>query len=149
LGPLPAESVLSDFLLIRFFDGTPVINRWRKNVRIALSLGLMALFVTAGYLRADDKPKYTVKEVMKECKPKGVIKKVLAGEGTDADKKKTLELFQALAAAKPKGDADSWKKFNDPIVAAAKDVVDGKDGAVAALKKAANCSDCHAEFKGK
>ncbi|MDB5385673.1 MAG: hypothetical protein JWM11_1319 [Planctomycetaceae bacterium] len=117
-------------------------------MRIALSLGLLALFVTAGYLRAEDKPKYTIKDVMKECKPKGVIKKVLSGDSTDAEKKKVLELFEALAANKPsKGDAESWKKFNDPIVAAAKDVVDGKDGAVATLKKAANCSDCHAEHK--
>src|SRR3569832_289315 len=117
------------------------------KVRIALSLGLLALFVTAGYLRADDKPKYTIKEVMKECKPKGVIKKVTMGEGTAEDKMKVLELVQALAAAKPKGELDNCMKFNDPIVAAAKDVVDGKDGAVAALKKAVNCSECHAEFK--
>ena len=108
----------------------------------------MALFVTAGYLRAEDKPKYTIKDVMKECKPKGVIKKVISGMGSDDEKKKVLELLEALAANKPsKGDTDSWKKFNDPIVAAAKDVVEGKDGAVAALKKAVNCADCHAEHK--
>jgi hypothetical protein len=118
-------------------------------VRIALSLGLMALFVTAGYLRAaDEKPKYTIKLVMKECKPKGVIKKVISGDGTADDKKKVMEFVEALAANKPAvGSEESWKKFNDPIVAAAKDVVDGKDGAVAALKKAFNCADCHAEHK--
>lgn len=124
-------------------------ERWRIEVRIALSLGLAAVLLAASYAGADDKPKYTTKEVMKEAhgKPK-LLNKVLDGKATDDDKKKLLELYEAMAKNKPaKGDADNWKKLNDAIVAAAKDVVAGKDGSVDALKKATKCGDCHSAHK--
>ncbi len=120
-------------------------------MRIALSLGLAAVMLAAGYVGAEDpKPKYTIKEVMKQTngKPAKLLNKVLDGKGTDDDKKKILELYEEMAKHKaPKGDADHWKKLNDAIVAAAQDVVDGKEGGLAALKKAANCGDCHMAHK--
>jgi len=118
-------------------------------VRIALSLSLVALFVSAGFLNADDKkPKYTIKEVMKEHKKGKLRDTVLGGKASDEEKKHLLELYEAMAAGKPsKGEADSWKKLNDAIVAAAKDVVEGKDGAIDALKKATACGDCHSAHK--
>jgi hypothetical protein len=119
-------------------------------VRIALSLGLAALFLTAGYAGAEDeKPKYTIKEVMKIANKEKLLNKVVDGKGTAEDKKKILELYEAMAKNKPpKGDADSWKKTTEAIVAAAKDVVDGKDGSLDALKKVATkCGDCHKEHK--
>ena len=119
-------------------------------MRIALSLGIAALLLAAGYVGADDKPKYTTKEVMKQFHGKGkLLTKILDGKGTDEDKKKILEVYEEMAKNKTKGDADDWKKLNDAIVAAAKDVVDGKDGAIPALKKATTCSDCHTGHKGK
>ena len=125
-------------------------------MRIALSLGLVALFLTASMAGADDKdkPKYTTKEVMKLAhgKDKGMpslLTKITDGKGTDEDKKKILELYEALAKNPTKGDAADWKKLNDAIITAAKDVVDGKEGSVAVLKKAAACGACHNGHKGK
>lgn len=119
-------------------------------MRIALSLGLAALFLTASYAGADDeKPKYTIKEVMKQANKDKLLNKVIDGKGSAEDKKKLLELYEAMAKNKPaKGDAENWKKLNDAIVAAAKDVVDEKEGGIAALKKtAAKCGDCHSAHK--
>lgn len=119
-------------------------------MRIALSLGLLALFVSAGFLQADDdkKPKFTIKEVMKEHKKDKLRDKVTSGKASDEEKKKLLEMYEAMAANKaPKGEPESWKKLNDAILAAAKDVVDGKDGSADALKKATACGDCHSAHK--
>lgn len=118
-------------------------------MRIALSVGLSLLFLVASFAGADDKPKYTIAEVMKLAHKKGgLLSKVTDGKATDEDKKKLLELYEAMAKCKPtKGDADNWKKLNDAIVTAAKEVVDGKEGAVKALKKATNCLDCHPTYK--
>lgn len=118
-------------------------------MRIALSLGLAALILTASYAGADDKPKYTIKEVMKAAHGKDkLLSKVTDGKASDEDKKKLLEYYEAMAKNKPaKGTSESWKKLNDAIVAAAKDVVDGKEGAVEALKKATKCGDCHPSHK--
>lgn len=120
-------------------------------MRMTLSLGLAALMLAAGYVGAEDaKPKYTIKEVMKQAhgKPAKLLAKVLDGKGTDDDKKKILELYEEMAKNKaPKGDADNWKKLNDAVVAAAQEVVDGKEGGIAALKKATTCGDCHSAHK--
>ena len=105
----------------------------------------------AGIVGAQDgKPKYTIKEVMKQAtgRPAKLLNTILDGKGTDDDKKKLLELYTEMAKNKaPKGDADNWKKLNDAVVAAAKDVVDGKEGGIEALKKATNCKDCHSQHK--
>ena len=119
-------------------------------MRIALSLGLAALFLTASFAGAEDKEKakYTTKEVMKLAHKEKLLNKVLDGKGSAEDKAKILELYEAMAKNKPtKGEADNWKKLNDAIIAAAKDVVDGKDGASDALKKATKCGDCHSAHK--
>jgi hypothetical protein len=124
-------------------------------VRIALSLGLAALLLTASLAGADDKdtekPKYTIKEVMKIVAGKDkLLAKVTDGKGTDEDNKKVLEAFEELHKNEPKagkGSSEDWKKLTAAIVAASKDVVEGKEGAPAALKKAASCGDCHKVWK--
>lgn len=118
-------------------------------MRIALSLGLAALFLSAGYVGAQDaKPKYTIKEVMKLAHKEKLLNKVTDGKGSTEDKKKILGLYEEMAKNTPaKGDKENWKKLNDAIVAAAKDVVEGKDGGIEALKKATKCGDCHSAHK--
>ncbi|MDB5335499.1 MAG: hypothetical protein JWN70_1118 [Planctomycetaceae bacterium] len=118
-------------------------------MRIALSLGLAALFLSAGFVGAEDaKPKMTTKEVMKVIGKDKLLAKVTDEKGTDEDKKKILEVFEELAKNTPKkGDAENWKKLTTTIVAAAKDVVDGKEGAIANLKKVSKCGDCHSAHK--
>ena len=121
-------------------------------MRIALSLGLAALLLTASFAGADDKdkPKMTIKEVMKVVAKDKLLAKVTDDKGTAEDKKKLLEAFEELAKNSPKegkGTPEEWKKLTAAIVVAAKDVVDGKEGSLATLKKTAACGDCHKVFK--
>ncbi len=48
-----------------------------------------------------------------------------------------------------KVDAESWKSKTTALIKAAQLAVDGKKGAGAALKKAANCKACHNVHKGQ
>lgn len=108
--------------------------RWMMSlVLTGLVMGLASL----GMARYEE-PKYTIKEVMKDCMKGGLCKKVASGKGTDDDKEKLIEEFTALAAnTPPKGEKDSWKKLTGALLKAAK-ANDGK-----ALLTAANCKACH------
>ena len=68
-------------------------------MRIALSLGLAALLLTASFAGADDKdkPKMTIKEVMKVVAKDKLLAKVTDDKGTAEDKKKLLEAFEGDA----------------------------------------------------
>jgi hypothetical protein len=104
-----------------------------------LTLGLVSMT-----LAADEKPKYTIKEVMKEAMKGGLCKKVATGKATEEDKAKLVEMFKAMTQNKPpKGESESWKSKTDALLTAAK----GDDGK--ALGKAANCMACHEVHKGK
>ena len=92
----------------------------------------------------------TIKEVMKVVAKDKLLAKVTDDKGTAEDKKKLLEAFEELAKNSPKegkGTPEEWKKLTAAIVVAAKDVVDGKEGSLATLKKTAACGDCHKVFK--
>jgi hypothetical protein len=122
-------------------------------MRRVFPMAVLSLAVVSGGLisvlrAADEKPKYTIKEVMTEHK-KGKLKdKVIDGSASADDKKKLVAMYEAMAKNKPpKGDAESWKKLNDALIKASKEVEEGKDGGVDALKKAVNCSACHKEHK--
>jgi mono/diheme cytochrome c family protein len=74
---------------------------------------------------------------------------VADGKATDEEKAKLVECFEALPANKPpKGEEESWKEKTAALIAAAKDCAAGKEGAGAALGKAANCAGCHGAHKG-
>ncbi len=122
--------------------------------RIVPAALVLALGVGLVLVRADDTPKYTVKQIMdmahKDSKDKTVLSiysKLLAS--TDADEQKKLgaqlvDLYTILGQNKPaKGDPDDWTKRVNVIAADAKDVADGKDGSVAQLKKDNDCMGCH------
>lgn len=90
---------------------------------------------------ADEKPKMTIKEVMKLHKDK-LNEKFEKGEASKEEKMKLLEAYEALAKNKPpKGDEKDWKAKTDALVKAVKD--DDK----AAYKKAVNCGACHSAHK--
>ena len=119
----------------------------RKAFVFSMAVVLACAFAVS---QADDKdkPKYTTKEVMKKALKGPLHKKVVGGKASDAEKKELHELYVALSKNKPKkGDAASWKKLTGALVSAAKDAVDGKDGAAAKLKKAGNCAACHKAHK--
>jgi hypothetical protein len=47
----------------------------------------------------------------------------------------------------PKGTEDSWKKLNDALIKASKEIVEGKPNGIEDLKKAVNCGACHSAHK--
>ena len=119
----------------------------RKAFVLSMAVVLACAFAVS---QADDKdkPKFTIKEVMKKALKGGLHKKVAGGTASDKEKKELNEMYVALSKNKPKkGDAASWKKLTGALVKASKDAVDGKDGAAAALKKAGNCGACHKVHK--
>lgn len=125
-------------------------NRWKNlGVRVVL-FSLAGLLWTHGWAQQQAET-ITIKDVMKEAhkKPKDLLKKVVVGgDATTEDKQRLLELYKALATnSPPKGDSASWKEKTELLVNAAQAVVDGKDGAVDQLNKAANCMACHDAHK--
>ena len=79
-------------------------------VSIVFAFGLAALgFSIRAEEKEKDKPKHTIKAVMKACMKEGLCKKAAEGKASDDEKKSLVEHFEALAANKPpKGGADSW-----------------------------------------
>jgi hypothetical protein len=124
----------------------------RTKIFGGLACLVAALFVGLPVFAADedgDKPKFTTKQIMKQAFKGPLLKKVASGDGSEEDAKKLNEMLVALSKNKPeKGDAESWKKFTDPLLKAGKAAVDGVDDAGAMLKKAANCKECHKAHKG-
>ena len=99
----------------------------------------------------DAKPKYEISEIMdKAHKGKmSLLQQVVQGKANDEQKKQLLEYYEELAKNKPeKGELKDWQKRTKALVKAAKDVVNGKEGAAQGLQKAANCKGCHQAHKG-
>jgi hypothetical protein len=113
-----------------------------RRVIVAAFLTVAAgVWLIEGRAADEDKPKFTVKEVMKLHKDK-LNEKYQNGNATEEEKKKLLEGYEALVKNKPpKGDAAAWKTKTEALVKAIKD--DDKD----AYKKAVNCAGCHSAHK--
>ena len=119
---------------------------------------LLGLAVGLVFVRADETPTLSIKQVMDKAHrgPKGdkdapsLYKRVADDKASDEDKKKLVELYTALAADHPKlNDDDDWKTRTEAMLAAAKEVEAGKEGGVDSLKKAAACMECHELHKPK
>jgi hypothetical protein len=127
------------------------------------AIAICAMFAVAGSLalraiaadKADeDKPKYTIKEVMKGAHTpaaegqKPLVQIVLGGDATPEQKQQLLDFYISLAENNPpKGDKEAWAKQTAPVVLGAAMVVVGRENAADVLKKATNCAACHKEFK--
>ncbi len=119
---------------------------WILKLSLLAGLVLSAAGLAAAPV-ADD-AKHTIDDVMKLANKDGLAKKVISGKASDEEKKQLYDLFVDLSKnSPPKGPADSWKTKTTALVAASKDVVDGKAGAADALKKANNCGACHKVHK--
>ena len=122
----------------------------RTMLRVSLAALVVGLFAGLGTFSAaqDDKPKFSVSEVMQMAHEGGLLKKVVDGKPTKADKADLLEMYVALSKNKPpQGDAKSWKDKTTVIVDAAKGVAKDEKGAQAKLKKAVDCMACHKVHK--
>jgi hypothetical protein len=127
-------------------------------MRSGLRFGLAALAVLAlagfGMFRADDKaePKYTIKDVMKKghAGDDSLLKKVTSGNAEADEKKQLLEMYVEMCKCRPpRGEEKEWKEKCQTIIAACKEVNEGKEGAGKKLAKAANCMGCHSVFRAK
>jgi hypothetical protein len=106
------------------------------------AVGVLVMAFLVG-VSAQDAAKFTNKEVMQKAQKGGLWKKVASGKASDDDKKLLVEMYTALQANGPKkGDADSWKKRTEAMVAAAKSA-DGK----ALTATAGDCMGCHKAHK--
>jgi hypothetical protein len=117
----------------------------------ALTLALVGLGTIPA--RQDDKPRYTIKEIMRLAhrpeKGEGLLRKVVGGRATEDEKKKLVELYVALGQNKPpRGDAKDWKDRTDALIKAAREEAAGEPGAYKSLLNAAICADCHERHKG-
>jgi surface antigen len=107
-----------------------------------LTLGLVG---TAG---ADSKPKYTIKQIMKDGLKGGLAKKVIGGNASEKEKIQLLDYAIALYETPPKkGDPASWTKLTGNLVAAAAKVAIDPKADTAALGKALDCKACHNKHK--
>ncbi len=83
--------------------------------------------------------------------PKGekkVSDRIIDGTASDEEVKKTVELYQAAAVAKPpKGEEAAYKEKFAKLLVATENVAAKKDGAAAEYKQAVNCKACHSEHK--
>jgi hypothetical protein len=115
---------------------------------MVVAFGWVAVSFVGG--AEEEKPKYTIKEIMKKGHAKGALKdKVVAGTASMEEKVALVAYYEALAASKPpKGDAAAWKEKTTALVAAAKEALEGKEGAGDKLKTASNCAACHKDHKG-
>jgi len=123
----------------------------RQGLRYGAAALLAVAFVGLTVLAAaDDKPKYDIETIMEKAhdEDNGILQKVVAGKADATEKKTLVELYTELGKNKPpKGEAKSWKDKTTALVAAAKQVADGKDDGVKNLKKAADCKGCHSVHK--
>lgn len=118
------------------------------SVLAIFAAGLVA--INTAQAADEEKPKFTIKEVMKAHKggPKSLRAKVLAGKASEEEVKELVALYHALAKNTPKkGDKEVWAELTGKIVKAADGVAKGDKAAAKALAKATNCGGCHKMFK--
>jgi hypothetical protein len=120
-----------------------------RNTMIAAAI-LAALAFAPLAISAANKPKYTIKEVMKEIH-KGddnIGKRVVKGAASKDDVNKMVEYYASLPLNDPpRGDKESWLAKTSALVKASKEVQAGAPGALDHYKEAANCKACHSAHK--
>jgi hypothetical protein len=124
----------------------------------ALILGAFAVFAVALMSNSnvegvgdkdkkDEKPKFTIKEVMAEAHKSGLMKKVAKGTAEKEDRVKLAELYKALMLnTPPKGDEEAWKKTTTEMHKIAVEAIADPE---AGKKLKVDCGACHSKFKGK
>ncbi|HMC10595.1 MAG TPA: hypothetical protein VKH44_04870 [Pirellulaceae bacterium] len=114
---------------------------------VIVAFGWVMLTLTS---TAQEKAKYTTKEVMQKAHKGGLMKKVSEGKASDDEKKQLVEFYVALDANKPqKGDDAEWKVKTSAIVAAARAAAEGQQGAAEKLAATVKCMECHQAHRGK
>jgi hypothetical protein len=120
------------------------------TLTLGTTVGTMLMLVASS--PGAPKPKFTIKQVMKEA-IKGhsaLVKKACKGTATPAELAKMVEYFQAMAACEPpKGDLESWQEKTGALLDAARRVQKAPTDKTAsfALEQAVECRQCHNPHK--
>jgi len=119
------------------------------KLRLLSLLTVTALGASLALAEEDNAIKQAMKFAHKA--PKGEKKlneKIVDGTADEADVKKALELYKAMADVKPpKGDEADFKARTVKLIAATEEVIAKKPDAAAHYKEAVNCKACHSEHK--
>ncbi|HVS37747.1 MAG TPA: hypothetical protein VMS17_19450 [Gemmataceae bacterium] len=113
------------------------------------ALAVIALAFSAGWYstRADEDSRMVVIAAMRRVfsgQDPPLIQRVAAGDANEIEKQRLLKVLTGLANTQPeRGSLESWKAKTSALLAAAQDVVDGKEGAAQRLREASNCRACH------
>ena len=116
-----------------------------------LTASALAAVVTSFALAADETN--PIKDAMKFAHkaPKGEKKlseKIIEGNASDEEVKKTLEFYKLMVNSKPpKGDQADFKAKVTKLVASLEEVVAKKPDGIAHYKTAVDCKACHSEHK--
>ncbi len=114
-----------------------------------LGLAIVVLAASAGWYasRADDDSRMVVIAAMRRVftgQDPPLVVKAAAGDASEVEKQRLLKVLTGLADTQPDhGSLDSWKAKTGALVAAAQDLIDGKEGAGQRLRAASNCRACH------
>ena len=123
-------------------------RRILSNLSVAALLAAIA-FAPLAWAEAK-KPKYSIKEVMKEIH-KGddnIGKRAVKGVASKQDIAKMVEYYESLPQNEPpRGEMASWKEKTEALVKASRALKAGEPGAVDSYKNAANCKACHTAHK--
>ena len=122
-----------------------------------VGLAMLALLVSGGSsaFRADDdrgERGEGIERIMKRAfrGDDSLVKRAAAGNVSKDEKQRLLDLMIALSQTRPPhGPMDSWKEKTAALVDAAKDLVDGVDGAGDRLSSAMACKACHRVHAGR
>ncbi|MGI8605058.1 MAG: hypothetical protein ACR2OZ_18965 [Verrucomicrobiales bacterium] len=125
----------------------------RSPVLIAMAtLNLMALSSVLSGAPLAAKPKFSIKQVMKDA-IKGdhaLVKKACKGTASPGELAKMVEYFKAMREnIPPRGDLESWEQKTAALVAAAERLQKepaSKDASFQ-LEQAVECRQCHNEHK--
>ena len=119
----------------------------QKTLPLVLTLALLASDLA--FAEEDNAIKQAMKFAHKA--PQGEKKlneKIADGTASDADIKKALDMYKAMADTKPpKGDQAAFKEKVTKLITATQELVDKKQDGVAHYKEAVNCKACHSEHK--
>ena len=100
--------------------------------------------------KSEKKALWEIEDIM-ETTHKGkvsVVKKVIAGEATNAEIKLLLEQYLTLERlTPPQGELDLWKTKTAALTKATAGIVAGVEGSRKALEEAVNCKACHKTYK--
>jgi cytochrome c556 len=146
MGALTCLSIKPTKITLKHMNKRPMFQRIPA---VALMAAVGTSLAVVCY--AADKPKHTIKEVMKELHKGDTapFKKVAKGEGSKEDLAKFVEYYTDLTLQEPaKGDAKEWHAKTAKLLAATKALQAGKPGALDGFKEAANCKACHSAHKG-